>query len=384
MTSPTGFKGEPTVLSMSGNATQVWSGYQLSVPILFFNQDPTNIVYLSYQNNVAIGATNAVALNPQTSVTMDGSRTIYAVGAKGAGPLQIIPGATSYQGVGPTVTPLVGGSAGNGGSVSGAPAIANITPGASSPVLTLADVSQFSSYDINAFAFAQSPGAVNSVIVVQFQFQWFDDLTTGIPVFEEDWTIWAGRASTSQGGVNTLAGCGPMHGRYMSVNISISPGAANNATLQYVNIFGSGRTVPYSDWRQNGQAVNPNSNGVTLQAGGGTSFDNTLAQISNLTLTANQFIFIACGLYSGPAYFRYQTNGGVPLHNVVLTSMAGQVSGGLGAGTATVGVLANIPADTLEHEQTLLLPRAPTAFIIQGAAAGTTSFSFQMIAQQAA
>ena len=271
---------------------------------------------------------------------------------------------------------------GNTGSISGSPAAANIVPGTPFVAMNLVNVAQFASYDINCFAFTQSPGAVNSNIVMQIQLQWFDDLTSGIPVFEEDWWIWCGRA-VPVSGFNTLAGCGPMHGTYMTVNVFTTITAATNATLQYINIFGSGRTVPYSDWRQNGSAVNPNSNGITAQLGGGTSFDNQLASISNLPLGASALVFVPCGLYSGPVYVRYQATGNAPLHNVVIASMDGQVSGGLGAGTATPGVLVNIAADVNEHELTFLAPRAPVAFIIQGAAA-TTTFSLLMVAQQAA
>jgi hypothetical protein len=175
-----------------------------------------------------------------------------------------------------------------------------------------------------------------------------------------------------------------MHGQYMTVNVFPVITATFNMTLQYINIFGSNRVVPYSDWRQNGQQVDPQSNGILIQQGGGDSFDNILASISNETLTASQLVFIPCGLYSGPAYYRYQTNTAAPLHDPTIVNMAGQVSGGLGAGTGTVGVLVNFTGDTVEHEGTLLLPRAPVAFVIQGAASGTSSYSFQLIAQQAA
>lgn len=268
------------------------------------------------------------------------------------------------------------------GSIGGA-AAATIVPGTPFTAANLIDVSLYQSYDINCYGFAVNPGAVNSAIVYQVVLQWFDDLTSGIPVFEEDWWVWAGRAAPVAG-ANTLSGCGPMHGHYLTVQVFSVISAANNLTLQYLNLFGSNRPVPSSDWRQNGQQVNPQSNGITVSLGGGTGFDNLLAGIYNLTLTASQLVFIPCGLYAGPVYYRYQCNTSVPLHNVVLANVAGGVSGGLGAGTATAGVLLNIPADTLEHEGQLILPRAPTAFIIQGAVAGNSSYSFTMIAQQSA
>lgn len=267
------------------------------------------------------------------------------------------------------------------GSIGGA-AAATIVPGTPFNALNKVNISQFASYDLTAFMFAATPGAVNAILVGQIQLQWFDDLTSGIPIFEEDWWIWAGRAAPVAG-QNTLAATGPMHGTYMSVNVFVPITAASNGVLQYINIFGSPRTVPYSDWRQNGQLVNPQSNGITLQAGGGTSFDNLLASISNLTLTANQLIFIPFGLYSGPVYYRMQCTVAA-LHDPVIADMNAEVSGGLGAGTANNGILVNFPTDTVEHEGTYFSGRSPGAFMIQGNAAGTTNFSLQVIAQQAA
>lgn len=393
-------------------------------PTMIVNRDITNTVAYGPQS-IAGGNVNALSvIDPLGSVTVDGTEDIYLQAITGVPTVDVVPGATSWvaspaqvaaqinalglakdtsvngvtsvlgtpaqdatiAGVNTTlgspaqqITPVVLRQL---GSIGGA-AAATIVPGTPFVAASLIDVGVFHSYDINCFGFAVSPGAVNSSIVYQVVLQWFDDLTSGIPVFEEDWWVWAGRAAPSAG-VNTLSGCGPMHGRYMTVSVFSVISAAQNLTLQYLNLFGSQRIVSSSDWRQNGQAVNPQSNGITVSQGGGTGFDNILAGIYNLTLTASQLVFIPCGLYAGPVFYRYQCNTSIPLHNVVLCNMAGQVSGGLGAGTATVGVLLNIPADTLEHEGELILPRAPTAFIIQGAAAGTSSYSFTMVAQQAA
>lgn len=377
-------------------------------PALIVNRDITNTVAYGDQS-IASGNINSYGLiDPLGSISVDGTTDIWVIPLTGTATIDVVVGASNWSpspaqiaaqlstsglalnstlaGVNTTlgspaqqVTPVVLEQL---GSIGGA-AAATIVPGTPFTAMNLVDVGLYQSYDINCYAFTTSPGAVNSNIVAQVVLQWFDDLTSNIPVFEEDWWIWCGRAAPVAG-TNTLSGCGPMHGRYMTVQVFTTISAANNMTLQYMNIFGSSRPVPYSDWRQNGQAVNPQSNGITVSLGGGTGFDNILAGIFNLTLTASQLVFIPCGLYAGPVYYRFQCNTAAPLHNVVLCSMAGQVSGGLGAGTGTVGVLLNITADTNEHEGQLILPRAPTAFIIQGATAGTSSYSFLMAAQQAA
>lgn len=365
-------------ISSNYPATQVIYGNpQSAAVILLVNSDPSNTIYLSNSSAyLTVDATKVTPLPPQSSVVFDGTQDVFAFTAPNAPAiLTRFPSGVSYtQGVG--IIALA-----NLGTVNGT-AVGTLTPATGITVMNLVDVSNFASYDLNAYMFALNPGQVNSVIVGQIMLQWFDDTSSGIPVFEEDWFVWAGRALPTPG-VNTLSGNGPMHGRYMTVKVFIPPTAANNATLQYINIFGSNRLVPYSDWRQNGAQVNPQSNGITSQPGGGTSFDNVLASVSNITMTANQLIFIPCGLYSGPAYYRMQCTTAA-LHDPVIVAAQGQVSGAFGAGTANNGILVNFATDTVEHEGVVQLPRGPTAFIIQGNAAGTTNFSFEFVAQQAA
>lgn len=265
------------------------------------------------------------------------------------------------------------------GSLSGAGSVLVPAGGQYSPV-TLVNVSQFASYDINLSVVASSPGSVGAALAVPVVIQWFDDTVSNIPVFEEDWWIWCGRANTAF--TNTLAGCGPMHGQYMTVTIQ-NNFASFGVTVQYLNLFGSNRILSYSDWRQNMLLVQPQSSGVTLQQSViGDSFDNLLASINNANLGASALVFVPLGLYSGPVYYRYQSSA-VPLHNVVIASVQGETGGSLVAGTGNTGVLVNLPADTLEHEGTFFAPRSALAFIYQANAAGA-SLSFQAVAQQAA
>ena len=377
-------------------------------PSLIVNRDVTNQVVYGGQD-IASGNINTYSIiDPLGSINVDGTSDIYVLPLTGTPTVDVTDGSSNWspspaqiaaqlatsglalnstlQGVNTTlgspaqqIIPVVLTSQ---GSIGGA-AAATIVPGTPFTAMNLIDVSLYQSYDINLFCFSQSPGSVNANVVAQVVFQWFDDLVSGIPVFEEDWWIWCGRAAPVAG-FNTLSGCGPMHGRYLTVQVFTTITAAFNMTLQYINVFGSTRLVPSSDWRQNGAFVNPQSNGITSQLGGGSGFDNRLGSISNLVLGASALVFVPLGLYSGPVYFRYQCNTTAPLHNVTFIDMAGQVSGGLGAGTATPGVLVNIAADTNEHEGTFLAPRAPMAFVIQGSAGGTSSISLEVIAQQAA
>lgn len=96
MSMPT-FKGEPTRVAMGNIPVQVWAGTPgQSVSVLFINKDTVNPIYLGYNNSIGIGGQNTVELDPQSSANMDGSRTIYAIGVVGAGPLQAIPGGSNF------------------------------------------------------------------------------------------------------------------------------------------------------------------------------------------------------------------------------------------------------------------------------------------------
>lgn len=269
----------------------------------------------------------------------------------------------------------------SGGTFNGTSLI-SIAPGTPYMPLNLVDVSSFASYDINLYSIAQSVGSIGAVICGQIQLQWFDDQVSGIPVFEEDWFYYAGRALLATG-ANPLAGCGPMHGRYMSVTISVPSGASFGMTLQYLNIFGSVRTVPYSDWRQNAQVVLPETNGLAILASGGLSFDNVLTSISSGALGAGSKVWVPNGLYSGPAYY-YIDFGSTPQANICLVNTEGLIAGQLVTGTSCPGQITNVAGTAgTSYNGTVLLPRAPTAWVIFGNAAAS-AVTVTMYAQQAA
>lgn len=86
------FQGEPLRVPMSGTPVPVWNGLPGSPPIMLYNFDTSNSIYVGYTRNISIGAPNTQLLQPQFGLTMDGTRTIYAIGVSGAGPLQVTPG----------------------------------------------------------------------------------------------------------------------------------------------------------------------------------------------------------------------------------------------------------------------------------------------------
>lgn len=95
MTTP--FPGEPNQVSFQGKAVQIWAGTgKAGTPVLLLNQDQANTVTVNYRPNVIIGDSNAVPIGPQSSFTMDGGRTIYAIAPSGTAPLLVIPGGGSF------------------------------------------------------------------------------------------------------------------------------------------------------------------------------------------------------------------------------------------------------------------------------------------------
>jgi hypothetical protein len=371
------FFGQVTVRSTYPGTKLVEGSIDNPTPVLIVNTDPVNTVYVSENLAYLPGdTTQTTPIPPNASVVFNGASDVFAIAAAGtSAAVSVFPSGIAYTQPA-AITPLA-----QKGSFSGSSA-GTITVVTSFTVMSLVDVTSFASYDINLFTFNVSPGAVGAPVTTQVNLQWFDDLVSGIPVFQEMWFIWNGRAVPSSV-FNTLSGCGPMHGRYLTITLFIAPSSASNVTVQYVNVYGSNRVVPYSDWRQNAQGVNPQVNSFTIQQGGGTGFDNDLANISGAVLGASAQIFVPLGLYAGPVWYRYQGTVAA-LHNVVIADISGTIGGQWVSGTGMPGALLNIsPNDAAEHSGIINLPRAACAFVLQAPVAGMT-FSFYCAAQQAA
>lgn len=265
------------------------------------------------------------------------------------------------------------------GSQIGIPSGPTVPAGGFLNLIFKQDVSLFASYDINFNCVAVNPGAAGSALVGQINLVWFDDLVSGIPVFEEDWFFWVGRSTITSG--NPLGGTGPMHGRFMSVTMFLPPTTVNGMSIQYLNLFGSNRVVPYSDWRQNCQLVQPESSGTSLMQGSGTSFDNTLCEVQ-ATLTAGSLQFLPLGLYAGPVYYQGQfTN--TPAQSLTLVSLEGYISGGIIYGTGATGIIVSNGA-AAEFSGQAILPRGPCAWLIHANATTGGTVNLITIAQQAA
>lgn len=279
----------------------------------------------------------------------------------------------------PNVQPIV--SIAHSGDLTGGSVVATITPAGGVNMVNKINVTQFASYDLGFYLYAQSPGGVSSPIVALCQLLWFDDLTSNIPIYEEQWWVWVGRAPA--GFNDNMMGTGPMHGAYMTVNISIPTACASNAILQYFQLFGSPRPQPWSDWRQDAFQVNPQNNGLTVVSPSTSGYENTLCNAFQIAPGNNASVWIPISLYSGPVYWRFQASQ-IPNNDPVIAAADNITASQIVVGTANAVTLVNIPNDTNEHFGTFYAPRVPLYFVIHVNATTGGNFSFNMTAQQAA
>jgi hypothetical protein len=262
------------------------------------------------------------------------------------------------------------------GSLSASSNIGTIAPSSGLQIFNLLNVSQFQSYDLNLYAYAVTPGASGSPIVMLVQLLWFDDLVSGIPVFEEQWWIWVGRAAASFS--DNMVATGPMHGQYMTVNLTIPTSATTNATLQYCNIFGSPRPQQWSDWRQDAFEVNPDASGITIVSPGTASYENQLVSVPNTAIGAGATVWVPIGLYAGQAYYRFQASA-APQNAVCIVSAENLVAQQIIAGTGVAGpIVSSGPGeDANDHEGLIVLPRSVCFIAVHGNATAS-SFSFSI------
>lgn len=280
------------------------------------------------------------------------------------------------------VTPIF-----NSGSLAAGSNVQTITPTSGYNVVSLVNVAEYASYDLNTYLYAVNAGSVGSPITALIQLLWYDDTSSGIPVFEEQWWIWTGRAAAAF--PDNMVGSGPMHGQYMTVNISIPNQATSNAVLQYFNLFGSPRVVPYSDWRQDAFQIAPETNGLAIISPNTSSYENQLASVNAFVLTANTSSWIPIGLYAGPAYVRFRISI-TPQASVYIASAENVVAGQPITGSGTPNIVSGFfgstgqPAGGTDYNGQVILPRAP-CYIAMLAATGTGgNVSFSVVGQQAA
>lgn len=248
-------------------------------------------------------------------------------------------------------------------------------------VVTAIDVSGYASYDLSSF-FYDLTGATSSIRIV---LQWFDDTVSGIPVFEEDWWVWVSNAATFPATAFPLVGCGPMHGRYMSVFIDNSNGNST-VTMQYLNIFGSPRTQPFSDWRSNPmlQSGPGGGNDIVGQNTIGSGYDNILGGVTAFNLPEGAAQYYNLGLYAGPIFYTITIGPNALSKNIVLVTASNnkKFNGGGASESNILAALGGSGASNYATSGELILPRAACALVFTGDTSAASLLNFMVVGQQ--
>jgi hypothetical protein len=368
----------------------VWSGGSGTVTAV--NQDSQFNAYIGYANTIAPKGLNTAPLGPGASMTFPGNKSLYAVGDNATmQPLLLMPGAVQYSPPPLALSvPLIAlGSPNTATAAFTIPATNQMVP-----ILPLTEVSRFASYDLGCY-FYGAPANAGADLTIMLTFMWFDDITSGVPVFQEDWYLMLGGQPYPAGGIleiadsNPMSASGQMHGRYLAV-YGTSYGNTD-IKAQWFNLYGSSRSVPYSDWRQNmGAMFNPALggsaiNGLVLATGHtflGVGFDNQLQDAGSFAPGAGS-LYIPLPLYSGPVVCSYSVSGAVLTQSPTLVAVTSQGGGGIVPGTAQQGQFWSFGnVLNTQYAQTINFPRCPVLLVIHTAAG--SSINFTAIAQQGA
>jgi hypothetical protein len=271
-----------STVSVGTNRSLIYGASQ-SGPMELVNLSTSVTIWIGYDTTIMVGSGPVVPLKPGASIAFDGTRTVYGI-ASDIAQLAIIPGGVSYSDSQPVVSPLFQSS---GSVVIPVSSTVNIFP--------VTDISVYSSYDINMALVDVNQAVGGHALCCQVSIQWFDDITSTLPVYREVWNPWV--MSQAPTGAQGIIGDGPMHGRFMSISVSnVSTGAV---TMTYFNIFGSQRNVQVSDWRQcHGNHIA----GLTFFNTIGLGFENSLYDTNGLVTAAASSTYVyPLFLYSGPA-----------------------------------------------------------------------------------
>jgi hypothetical protein len=366
-----------TVSSPAGVAAPATQLVESSgVDVLVFNTSTTVTVFLSAVNSALpsdAGTPVVSPLGPQQSIVFNGELDVFAVVAANlTAVLNLYPSATNYTPF-VSVTTLFQFATGGGMFIT-------ILPGATVTLLNMADVSLYASYDLSMALINSGQGTIGSLLCARITLSWFDDLVSGVPVFQEIWNPWV---VTSIPGVppQGIIGSGPMHGKYFSVTIA-NPGV-NSVAVSYANIFGSPRPSPVSDWRQ--YLNNSVKDSVLVNLfNTAICFDNNLADTQGpANLLANTSYLMPFGLYAGPVAYSLQLGAGIVVTRLNIIDIGGNynvsTSGNVNPAVGNLLSPGTLAGEQLEGQ--LLLPRSGCALYVAVTTTGGT-INFKVTAQQ--
>jgi hypothetical protein len=364
-------------------ATQLVEGNpQYPVDVLVFNTSTSVTVYLTQDNSyqsLDAGGANVSPLGPQQSIVFDGTLSVYGSCNPGStAVLNLYPSATNFTSAS-TVTSLFTSGNSTGTAITAIPANSSVN------VVQNIDISAYNSYDMSTYIVNSTQAIAGSAMAIKFEFKFYDDLVSGIPVFIEDWYPWCGSIFPPASPFSGLTATGPMHGHYLT--ITVTNGSAQAVGLAWLNLFGSPRLMELSDWREN--MVNNAPADAVLHvgvSGVGSGYDNVLCDFQG-TLTAGQNYLIPFNLYSGPVNIFYYNDvaapGGTPLVVDIGANYVGYTSGSIPTAPPVKGVLLALTGGvTAGAQYSLFLPRGACALTIKGNAATSSPMSLTVTAQQ--
>jgi hypothetical protein len=343
---------------------------------LLYNTSAFTTVWVTQQNSYNSGDAGTpyvVPLAPGQTVVFDGTLDVFGVCPAGqSAVVNVYPSAINVTGT-LNVTPLYP-PAGTAFPIA-------VAAGASSTLVNMVDASAFNSYDLNAVAYCSGQGAAGAPLCAQWNLIWYDSPGSVNAVFQETWYTWLSNTSPT---AKIAFGCGPMHGRYFSLQL-VNYGTTGTIELTAASVYASVRNVVYSDWRQTNVGANQNTGsglGFANNAAPASGYDNTLA-LANGAVAANASLYIPCDLYAGIGNYYFftneQSNGSSDI-----VSGAGLVNGGFSASALSPNVISSFGESlTNSFAQGFInLPRAPVYLTyVNGATAG--NYQFALIGQQA-
>jgi hypothetical protein len=367
-----------TVSAPAGSAAPATQLVESSgVDVLVFNTSTTVTAFLSAVNSALssdAGTPVVSPLGPQQSIVFNGELDVFAVVAPNqVAVLNLYPSATNYTPFVSVTTLFQAGSVAGGSNI-------NIAAGATTILLNMADISLYASYDLSLALSNFNQNTHGSALCCRVTLSWFDDLISGVPVFQEIWNPWV---VTAIPGVppQGIIGNGPMHGKYFSISIT-NPGV-NVVGVVYANIFGSPRQVPLSDWRQflNNAVLD---NVLVNLFNTAIDFDNDLADTQGpANLLANTSYLMPFGLYAGPVTYSLQLGAGIVVTRLNIIDIGGNynVSTSGNVNPAVGNLLSPGTAAGEQLEGQLFLPRSGCALYVAVTTTGGT-INFKVTAQQ--
>jgi hypothetical protein len=258
---------------------------------------------------------------------------------------------------------------------------ASVGAGGTDTIVSLVDISQYESYDLATAFVDTSQNTAGHALVQTVSVQFFDDLTSGIPIYQETWYPWV-VSQTPTVGLQGVIGCGPVHGHYMT--IKVSNGGSGAVTIPYFNLYGSPRNVQVSDWRQcHGNHVSDATLHEIQTVGDG--YDNSLFDSNGLNTLANSTGYLfPLFLFAGAVDIMLDNNSAVlSSAEIVDIGAPDQTSGNI---STTTGAIFIFPSTALAAAAvtfaSINLPRSACALKLITTASGGGNVGFKVVAQQ--